>query len=677
LVYIGTEDRELIGQAIELGNLAKQTLGFMPYAVFEQAASSGTLLAAVREGNVIGYALYTLPRQVVKLRHLCISENARGQGIARQLVDALSKRHADRYGVTLKCRNDFPAHKMWPQLGFVAQGEMPGRSKKRLPLTIWWRDHGYPDLFSHADSFGLLRVVIDLNIFLDLEAEGQRHGAAESKSLIADWLADQIDLVVTVEISRELKRMPDGPERRRLLNAARRYHPLASDRKATDALAQHIIDRVKATQGVDLSLDPHDYSDVLHVAEASLAGVTVLATRDEKLEEWAASVGDITNVRVMHPADVILHVEELSRAQAFRPSQLEATGYQLVPVRSGSEPELLTFLHNSDGEQKSHYLDLTRRIAADGQRWVRTVLRDPNGKPIAFYAMGDGQDETEVPILRIASARLEQTVTRQLLFQARDSARRKGHSLVRITEPNLAVETRRILREEGFVRLDNGWIALVIAVCAGAATVDSLVTSTAERAGLRLPTLQPRLSSIITADLERQMWPVKIVDSDLPSYLIPIKHAWSSDLFGVPQTMTPRPNMLGLSREHVYYRSPRPRTPAPARLVWYVTDAPRGGVAAAIACSRLDESVIDKPAALYQRFKHLGVWRQEQIANSASRGVAEALRFADTEIFQRPVAWRRLQRLADAHGQTLALRSRQKITADLFTAIYQEGHSSR
>ena len=74
------------------------------------------------------------------------------------------------------------------------------------------------------------------------------------------------------------------------------------------------------------------------------------------------------------------------------------------------------------------------------------------------------------------------------------------------------------------------------------------------------------------------MWPVKIVDSDLPSYLVPIKHAWSSDLFGVPQTMTPRPNMLGLSREHVYYRSPIPRTPAPARLVWYVTDAPRGGV---------------------------------------------------------------------------------------------------
>jgi GNAT superfamily N-acetyltransferase len=673
LVYIGTEDRQLLDQAIELGNLAKRTLGFMPYPVFEQAAADSTLLGAVRDGRVVGYALYVLPRQVVKLRQLCVSEAARGQGIARQLVDALSKRHADRYGITLKCRSDFPAHRMWPHLGFSAQGEVPGRSKKRLPLTIWWRDHGHPNLFTYAESLGLLRVAIDLNVFLDLEAKAERRGANESSALIADWLADQIDLVVAVELSRELKRMPDGPERKRLLDAVSRYHPLASDRKAVDALAQHIIHRAKTTNGIDLTLDPHDYSDVLHISEASLAGATVLATRDEKMQEWASGVGDLTNVRVMRPADVILHVDELSRAQAFRPIQLEATGYQLAPVRSRSEPELLTFLHHGNGEQKTQYLELTRRIAADGQRWNRTILRDPDGKPIAFYAMGNIQNEVEVPIFRVAPTRLEQTVTRQLLFQVRDHARREGYRVIRITEPNLTSETQRILHEDGFFRLDNGWIALVIMACANASAVDTLMTSTAQHAGLRLPTLQPRLSPVITADLEHRMWPVKIMDSDLPSFVIPIKHPWSSDLFGLPLTMTPRPNMLGLSREHVYYRSPIPRTPAPARLIWYVTDAPRGGIAAAIACSRLDESLIGKPAALYQRFKHLGVWRQDQIANSANRGLAEALRFADTEIFERPVGWKRLQRLAAAQGQTLALRSRQKISADLFAAIYQEG----
>jgi hypothetical protein len=59
----------------------------------------------------------------------------------------------------------------------------------------------------------------------------------------------------------------------------------------------------------------------------------------------------------------------------------------------------------------------------------------------------------------------------------------------------------------------------------------------------------------------------------------------------------------------------------------------------------------------------------------AKRSLTQALvRLADTEIFPRPVTLKRLRRLASQHCQTIALRSPQKITADLFAAIYQEGH---
>jgi hypothetical protein len=241
----------------------------------------------------------------------------------------------------------------------------------------------------------------------------------------------------------------------------------------------------------------------------------------------------------------------------------------------------------------------------------------------------------------------------------------------------LASETQRILREEGFLRVDNHWMALAIQGCGNAPAINALVAGTAQQAGLLLPTLQPGLSAVIAADLERTMWPVKITDSLLPSYLVPIKPAWSADLFGIPQTLTPRPNMIGLSREHVYYRSTIPRVPTPARLIWYVTDAPRGGVAAVIGCSRLDEAVIGKPTALFQRFRHLGVWQLDQVAKAAKSGQAQALRFADTEIFDRRVSLQRLRRLAADHGRTLALRSPQKITSGLFAAIYQEGRRPR
>jgi GNAT superfamily N-acetyltransferase len=677
LVYLGRQDEQFLGQIVALGDMSRRTLGFLPQVAFLQAADSGTLLAAIRDGQVLGYALYSLPRQVVRLTHLCVSENARGQGIARRLVDAISERHADRFGITLKCRKDYAANELWPVLGFAPQGEVRGRSRQRLPLTVWWRDHGHPNLFSAAESMGLLRVAVDVNVFLDLESGSERQGVIASRALAGDWLADQLELVVAGELMRELARMPDGQEKSRQHQAASKYTRLAVDSRATETLARHISEHVLKTQALDLSADPADQSDVRHIAEASLAGVTVVATKDDKLLQWATGALGVTGVRVMHPSDVILHVDELARAQAYQPVQLQDTRYRLAPVRSGTEAELLTFWHSAEGERKAQYLELIREIAAGGPLWTRTVLRNPDDKPIAFYATGEVGEELVVPILRIAGARLEQTTTRQILFQIRDQARRAGRSTIRITEPGLASETQRILREEGFLRLDNHRVALVIQACGAASAINALVARTAQQAGLRLPALQPGLSAVIAADLERTMWPAKITDSLLPTYLVPIRPAWSADLFGIPQALTPRPNMIGLSREHVYYRSTTPRTPAPARLIWYVTDEPRGGVAAVIGCSRLDEALTGKPTALFQRFRHLGVWQLDQVTKAAKSGQAQALRFADTEIFQRQITLQRLRQLAAGHGQTLALRSPQKITAGLFTAIYQEGHRPR
>ena len=677
LTEVDSQDARLLNEVIALGDRSRRTLGFLPRPAFAQAAECRALLAAVHNEHVVGYALYLLPRQVVRLTHLCVAEQVRGHGVARLLVDAISLRHADRFGITLKCRKDFAANGIWSHLGFELQGEVRGRSRRGLPLSVWWRDHGHPNLFSATESIGLLRVALDHNVFLDLELSAGRHGASESQALAEDWLADQVELVVTSELARELARLPEGPDKSRQYQAAARYRKLVIDSSAASTLAGNITDHVMATQGLDLSADPSDVSDVRHVAEASLAGVTVLASRDEKLLKWSGQAADVIGVRVMRPEDVILQVDELAHAQAYRPVQLQDTGYRLAPVRAGAEEELLTFLHKSDGEQKTTYLNQIRKIIAGGRQWTRTILRSPDGKPIAFYATGGSDDELIVPVFRVAASRLEETVTRQILFLVRDQAQREGQSIVRITEPGLTRETQRIVREDGFINLSDSWLCLVIRACGAASVVDALAIAVAERAGLRMPTLRPGLSSIIAADLERTLWPAKITDSALPTYVIPIKPAWSAELFGIPQTLMPRPNMIGLSREHVYYRSPKPRTPVPARLLWYVTDPKRGGVAAIIGCSRLDETVVGKPAALFQRFSHLGVWERKQVINAAKNGEALALRFADTEIFPRQIGLRRLRQLASQHGQTLALRSPQKITAGLFAAIYQEGHRTR
>src|ERR1700684_911692 len=97
LSWLGAKDVKILNQVIALGDRSRKTLGFLPRAGFMQAAASGTLLAAIRDGQVVGYALFALPRQVVRLNHLCVEESVRGSGVARHLVDSISEKHADRF----------------------------------------------------------------------------------------------------------------------------------------------------------------------------------------------------------------------------------------------------------------------------------------------------------------------------------------------------------------------------------------------------------------------------------------------------------------------------------------------------------------------------------------------------------------------------------------------------
>ena len=677
LTAVNRDDREILAQAVALGNENKRTLGFLPHKAYEQACDSGTLLAAVERGRVMAYALYSLPRQVVRLTHLCVSGESRGQGLARVLVNAISERHADRFGIALKCRNDYAANDMWPQLGFVKQGEIPGRSRRRLPLSIWWRDHGHPTLFSSAESLGLLRVMLDLNVFIDLESSYQRSEQLESGALAGDWLVDQVDLVVSSELLAEIGRHPDAAERDRQLRAAQKYLTVRTDGRALEATARQITDRVLRTSGTDLSADPGDLSDVRHLAAASLSGTTVIASRDEGFIEWSAKVTGTTGVRVMRPSDVVVQLDELARAQEYRPAQLEGTQYALTPVRPRSDADLLLFMHDNKGERKPGYLAMIRQLLAQGPRWDRLILRDPRGDPMAFFVTGADESQLLVPVLRVRTGRLEETVTRQLLFLLRKQACAAGMNAIRITDPALANTAMRAIREEGLVYDKDSWAGFTVQACGSAATVDDQLIRAAAAVGLQVPSLRPGLSAAIAADLERTLWPAKITDSELPTFFVPIRPEWSAELFGVPAILLPRADTLGISREHVYYRSPRRSgMAAPARLLWYSSGAGRhNGVAAVIACSRLEEVVISRPSDLHQRFRHLGVWHQDQVAHVARDGQALALRFADTEVFRHVVPLRRLRRLASQHCQSLSLQSAQKLNPHLFTAVYQEGLS--
>lgn len=104
-----------LAAVIDLGDLHRSTMGQLPYAGFEEAAAADHIVVALAsndagEQRVVGYCLYDPTKtaeRYARIAHLCVATDHRGHGLAKQLVEAVRGRCADRLGLRLKCRRDW------------------------------------------------------------------------------------------------------------------------------------------------------------------------------------------------------------------------------------------------------------------------------------------------------------------------------------------------------------------------------------------------------------------------------------------------------------------------------------------------------------------------------------------------------------------------------------------
>ena len=215
---------------IELGNANSATLGLLPFAATNQAASEGRVLAHVDGDEVKGYALYGKRVRTgdISLTHLCVERGQRGQGIARDLVEGIVQRNPHRAGIRLSCRRDYAANSMWPHLGFQRLGEKPGRGSARLPLVTWWLLIAARTLFDEPEQDDVRMVVaIDTNVLLDIL---EQRDYPASVALAADWVTEAAELVVTEQSHSELSvQHPRGEE---FESALSEFRFLASSQEA-------------------------------------------------------------------------------------------------------------------------------------------------------------------------------------------------------------------------------------------------------------------------------------------------------------------------------------------------------------------------------------------------------------------------------------------------------------
>jgi GNAT superfamily N-acetyltransferase len=661
--------------AVDLGNGARATLGLLPRAAYREAAASGTLVLARLGDSVIGYALYGLTAGRVRLTHLCVHPNHRGEGAARALVDWISTTHADLAGILVRCRPDYGLGPVWIKLGFTQVWEGPGRSRQGHPIVNWWRDHGHPNVFSRALGSVLVRASIDLNVLRDL-VEESRPDAAEALALVGDDISDRLELVRTAALDDEMNSV-DGPLRGRLI---RRAQGLTSVRApAADVATVHAAVLAAArTAWPGFPKEPQDHMDLGHVAESVAAGLNVFITRDERLSEVLGKpVEELYGLRVLRPVDVIVHIDELVRAEAYRPVAFLDTPLRRQLIGPGRSKPLLALLNTRAHEKPAALQRRIRDLAA--AHHDRVGVFGPDGVVVAAYATIKGAGVLDVPLLRVADGAGADTLARQLLFLLRQQARDASLPVLRITDPNPSPAIVLAANSDGFLRQDAHYCAYVLDVAADAGEIEHSAVLAARSVGLPAPApMRSGLPAVVAAEIERRWWPAKLIDSDLLTYLVPIRQLYSGDLLGVPPGLFPREALLGLSREHIYYRSPRGLRPdAPARILWYMSSSGGRGPnpPAVIACSQLEEVVTGSPDELHSRFRHLGVWNIDRITDAAHEGVVQALRFTNTEVFPRPIGLTRLRALGAARDEYLIPQGPLRISSALFAALYREGRS--
>lgn len=688
---------------IALGDANRKTVGFLADTAFVDHARRGNIFVAIdSQAGCIGYVLYEYTRRHNRHRlvHLCVAPAHRGKGVAKFLIDYLKQITKESNGIGLHCREDFKLEKMWSRLGFVAKYDKPGKNKEGKLLIYWWFDHGHADLFDAAPTQKLesrLCVVIDTQIFEEIYIDKETD-FAESKSLFADWLQTELELCITDEIFNKIILLKDSKERNKQRNFAQQKFTCLRSQQNFDSVVTSLSSLLSDKEAVI------DEIEGRHLARTIASDSQVFVTLDSKLLELSSEIYEHFKVSIIRPNDLITQLDELRRKLDYQPVRLAGTTHlEQIPVQKGQEDFLSNYFQCKEEEEtKAKFQQQLLRFIAESDKFECLVVREGENQPLALVVYGRLQKhELEIPMLRVGNHPLSGTLARHLISKSILRSAREQRQFTRITDSYLAETVMTAIQESSsFRRVTNGWLKINLALAETASELSQRLITLGSTLGQEYQICLQFAESLNTeniltdvqasVDIERFLFPAKIIDAEIPTFIIPIKPRWAADLFDeklANEAILGRKPELAFNREAVYYRSVKNSRglQAPCRILWYVSGTQKEGkgkgyrkveLQSVRACSYVDEVVIDKPKDLYQRFQRLGVYKLSDIeqVNQDKHGNIMAIRFSDIELFDNPIT---SEQLRDISANNLSLLCPERISHECFIRVYNLGiHAS-
>ena len=648
------------------------TLGFLPKVALREYLERGNVLGARNADNqIVGYLLYGSTSSYFRIAHLCVSGQHRGQGIAKQLLNSLKERRTNQGHIRLSCRRDFPAHKMWPSLGFSLVDEKVGRSAKGHPLAIWHydfvKDAQQLNLFQARISDDAVDAVIDAQIFFDF-SEPDSDKAMPSKALLEDFLVDSLNIWIDDELLVEIDRKEDMECRRTSQQHSEDYRRINHDKQKSEEF-QSLL------KGILPSRTESDQSDIRHLSNTAASEANIFVTRDTVLLKKSKEIRELTGLEVLSPETLITRIHEISDSESYTP--VRVSGFD-VQWRRLTPEDVTSFPYDSfliSGERKGKLEEKLKSFFANPGRYECELLHSGNKPVLVRVLEKDGNESIVVHFARVSPLKDSSLFER---FTIADTINRAVSDRIPMVKYLTSGEIDRLrphLTEMGFIEADYGFVRFCFSMCMSQAET---LASIAE--------LSPNSLSIYRdmtpLDLELHCSPVSI-RANQRHFLIPIRASYAMslvDMFQSAQDMFGGKASVLLRWDNVYYRtnSLHNMLKDPARILWYVSGANQQKV---VATSRLDAVEIDTPRTLYKKYAKFGILEWEELQGLCDGNVNAdimALKFSHTFAFRNSVPLNNLRMIfLEEEGRNLSVQSPTGMAASTFERIFQFGFPIR
>ena len=645
------------------------TLGFLPGAALEEyLANQGVLGARALDGQLAGYLMYAGNRDRFRIAQLCVADSWRGQGIARDLLSALKAKASTRKRITLRCRNDFPAHRLWPKLDFVPISESPGRSKEGHPLTLWRLQLARLDqfeLFRANMSDDILDAVIDAQVFFDFDRP-ESDVTQPSKALISDHFLDSVNLWFTDELYTDINRGRSSLEREDARTRAGQFLEVKHD--------PHLVEEVQSRlRNILPSRNANDLSDINHLAKTAASDIDTFVTRDQPLLNKAEQIQKAVNVSVISPTGLILKLRELSETQPYEPERVSGLG---LWWRRLSSHELLSFPFDRFVHRGERLRDLITRVdslLSDTPRTDVEILWS-GSEPTAIRGISYiSPSALVVNLCRVANPVRSPSMRLFPMVDVLNRAVANSVDMVEVNGSAVPQDLQPAMSDMGFIRCGANLVRFCFTSHLGRYAALSRITEL-------MPGCVESYESMSALDMERSCSPL-VSDGAQSYYVISIKPAYarnlvdrhlsSSDMFGG------NPDVL-LRWSNVYYRTATNRRmlTAPGRILWYVS----GSSGELAAVSFLDEVVVGGPKELFRRFRKQGTFEWKDLYETSRGDVSRkvmALVFSHTFPLRRRVPLDEIWKVFDEDQVGRSLQSPRKIKHDTFCKLLRLGYPEK